>query len=163
MITKREDWSLFCQSFPAASRGLVRWSVSVLKEVPLAGRGEKTHRRAKPSAQSVNHNLAAPPPPFPPPHPLFFFFFFFPPFLQFTTECQLYRAAAVQWSNSTPMPHTHPMCLLLATLAKREEGFDRGSPKGGGGGAWGIWYALCMSDLYKTKMGGQWTHHKVKT
>lgn len=34
-------------------------------------------------------------------------------------ECWLYRVAGVHWSNSTPMSHTHPMCLLLATLTKR--------------------------------------------
>lgn len=86
-------------------------------------------------------------------------------------ECSLYRVAGVHWSSSTPMSHTHPMCLLLATLTKREgrggEGAagrqrerrgsqrerERERKKGGGGGEWGIWYALCMSDLYKTKRG----------
>lgn len=90
--------------------------------------------------------------------PVLFTFFFF---LQCIKECSLYRVAGVHWSYSTPMSHTHPMCLLLATLTKRgggpgrrrERGGVRKREKGGGGGEWGIWYALCMSDLYKTKRG----------
>lgn len=134
-----------------------------LKEIPPAGHGENTHS-PEPSAVSVNHNLTAP--------PCFLLFisllmFFFPPvlftffFLKCIKECSLYRVAGVHCSYSTPMSHTHPMCLLLATLTKRgggpgrrrERGGVRKREKGGGGGEWGIWYALCMSDLYKTKRG----------
>lgn len=87
------------------------------------------------------------------------FFSFF--FLQYIKECLLDRVAGVHWSYSTPMSHTHPMCLLLATLyqgrraglMERKGGGVRLREKGGGGGEWGIWYALCMSDLYKTKRG----------
>lgn len=79
-------------------------------------RWEHTHG-PEPSAVSVNHTLTAP--------PFFllfislFIFFFFFSFLQCGVECSLYRVAGVHWSNSTPMSHTHPMCLLLATLTKR--------------------------------------------
>lgn len=89
-----------------------------------------------------------------------FISFFFSPyssFLQCSKECSLYRVAGVHWSDSTPMSHTHPMCLLLATLTKRGREWamkrKKGSKKERGGGISRIWYALCMSDLYKTKTG----------
>lgn len=46
-------------------------------------------------------------------------------------ERLLYRVADVHWSYTTPMSHTHPMCLLLATLHKRAgpTGRKRGSQK----------------------------------
>lgn len=54
--------------------------------------------------------------------PRSFHFFFF--FLKCIKECSLYRVAGVHCSYSTPMSHTHPMCLLLATLTKRGGGPD---------------------------------------
>lgn len=102
--------------------------MSVLKEIPPAGHGENTHS-PEPSAVSVNHNLTA----LPPFCLLFISLFMLLPlsfyFLQCNKECSLYRVAGVHWSHTTPMSHTHPMCLLLATLTRR--GLDWWRKRGG--------------------------------
>lgn len=63
-------------------------------------------------------------------------FFLFFSVLQCSKECFLNRVAGVHWSDSTPMSHTHPMCLLLATLTKRgseeKEGESEGAERGEG-------------------------------
>ena len=113
-----------------------------LKEIPPAGHGENTHTRThSPEPSAVNHTLTAPP--FFLPFHFSLFIYFFPSplfsFLLCSKECSLYRVAGVHWSASTPMSHTHPMCLLLATLnpereGRRERGREREREGRGRGG-----------------------------
>lgn len=83
--------------------------------------------------------------------PLFFCFFLF------YSALWLYRVADVHWSSTTlRVSHSSHVSPISYTpqegwTDREKEGESEKREKGGGGGEWGIWYALCMSDLYKTK------------
>jgi len=86
-----------------------------LKEIPAAGHGENTQPWAF-SSKSHSHSASFLSFSF---LSLYIYIFSFS-FLLCSKECSLYRVAGVHWSASTPMSHTHPMCLLLATLDQKE-------------------------------------------
>lgn len=106
-----------------------------LTETPPAVHADNTHS-LQPSAVSVNHSLTAPPFYFSLYvfHPFFSSFFFF-----FTVQGMLTLQGGWWFTGATqlPMSHTHPMCLLLATLRETEGWTDREkegeSEKGGRG------------------------------
>lgn len=137
-------WSLFCE--PAVCQGHSHWTATGFGGDSSGGtRWEHTQPWALSSLRKS--------------HPPFSLLkiFLFSSFLQRCEECSLYGVAAVHWSDSPPVSHTHPMCLLLATLAKREK-LERWEREEGGG----IWYALCTSDLYKTKKKGKYVENVWK-
>lgn len=101
-----------------------------LTETPPAVHADNTHS-LQPSAVSVNHSLTAP--------PFYFSLYVFHPFFFFYSARNAHSTGwlVVHWSYTTPMSHTHPMCLLLATLREMEGWTDREkegeSEKGWGG------------------------------
>lgn len=103
---------------------------------------------------SVNHNCTVPP--FVPIFtsvPLLFVFFFWT--VHYGTlalqggwcSLELHNSHVSHSSHVSPISYTPQE----GWTDGEKEGESEKREKGGGGGEWGIWYALCMSDLYKTK------------
>lgn len=89
-------------------------------------------------------------------------FHFYPPSFRFFFWTVHYGTLALQggWCSlelhNSHVSHSSHVSPISYTPQEgwtdgEKEGESEKREKGGGGGEWGIWYALCMSDLYKTK------------
>lgn len=140
-------WSLFCEPTESV-KATVTEPQPRLEEIPLVGHGENTHN-PEPSAAFVNHTLPS-------------LSLKFSSFLLFAALWGMFAlrggCCSLERLTSRVSHSSHVSPISYTRKEKKRETLERWEREGGGG----IWYALCTSDLYKTKKKGKYTENVWK-